>query len=191
MVTQFAKARGGRVIATVSSDAKEEIARAAGADEVLRYGPCDQLAAEVRKLTDGVGVAASYDGVGASTFDASLAALRARGVLVLYGEPSGIVPPFDLTRLVDGGEVRNTVARRTDIGSLYVTRPSLVHHINPPHRLVSRAEAVFRAVAAGEVRIRIGGRYPLDEVVRAYQDLEGRSSTGKLLLIVNPTGEAS
>lgn len=182
MVTQFAKLRGGRVIATVSSDAKEAVARKAGADEVLRYAPCEELAAHVRRLTGGAGVAAAYDGVGAGTFDASLASLRARGVLILYGEPSGIVPPFDLTRLVDGGEVRNTVARRTDIGSLYVTRPSLVHHINPRARLESRAAAVFAAVARDEVRVHVGGRYPLTDVVEAYLDLENRRSTGKLLI---------
>jgi NADPH2:quinone reductase len=183
MVTQFAKLLGGRVISTVSSDEKEAVARTAGADEVLRYAPCDELITRVRKLTDGAGVAAAYDGVGRSTFDASLGSLRARGVLVLYGEPSGIVPPFDLTRLVDGGEVRHTVARRTDIGSLYVTRPSLVHHISPRNQLESRARDVFGAVVRGDVRVHIGGRYALDDVVQVYRDLEGRRSTGKLLII--------
>lgn len=180
MVTQFATMRGGRVIGTVSTEAKEKVAREAGAAEVLRYG--EGLGARVRALTEGRGVAAAYDGVGLSTFDDSLASLRARGVLILYGEPSGIVPPFDLTRLVDGGEVRDTVARRTDIGSLYVTRPSLVHHISGPGELQQRATAVLDAVRGGLLRTHIGQRYPLDEVVQAYQDLENRRSTGKLLL---------
>jgi NADPH2:quinone reductase len=182
MVTQFAKLRGGTVIATVSDDEKEKIARAAGADEVLRYGHTEDLAGAVRDLTGGTGVAAAYDGVGGSTFDASLLSLRPRGVLVLYGEPSGIVPPFDLSRLVDGGKLIATTHRRTDIGSLYVTRPSLVHHISGPGALEARAATVFAAVAEGAAAVHIGGRYPMSGAVRAYQDLEGRRTTGKLIL---------
>ncbi|MFI6442577.1 quinone oxidoreductase family protein [Streptomyces sp. NPDC050759] len=180
MVTQFATLLGARVIGTVSTAEKEKIAREAGATEVLRYG--EGLGAAVRALTDGRGVAAAYDGVGRATFDASLESLRARGVLILYGEPSGIVPPFDLTRLVDGGEVRRTVARRTDIGSLYVTRPSLVHHISGPGELHRRARAVFDAIRGGHLRAHIGQRYPLGDVVQAYRDLEERRTTGKSLL---------
>ncbi|MEO7262282.1 MAG: zinc-binding dehydrogenase, partial [Jatrophihabitantaceae bacterium] len=124
----------------------------------------------VRELTGGVGVAAVYDGVGKSTFDASLGSLRIRGTLAVFGAASGQVPPFDLQRLNSGG-------------SLYVTRPTLAHHIRTRPELLTRAGAMLNALAFGGLKVEIGGRYPLAEAVRAYTDLESRRTTGKLLLI--------
>jgi NADPH:quinone reductase len=167
LLTQNVKIRGGRVIGTVSTEAKAEAARAAGAEHVLAY---DDFAEEARKLTDGVGVAAVYDGVGAATFDASLASLRIRGVLALYGAASGPVPPVDPQRLNSGG-------------SLYLTRPSLHWHVRTPEALAARASDVFAAVAAGDLDVRVGGRYPLDDAADAHRDLESRRTTGKLLLL--------
>jgi NADPH2:quinone reductase len=169
LLTQLAKARGARVIGTVSTDEKEKLARAAGADEIVRYTEQD-VAAEVRRLTDGAGVAAVYDGVGASTFDASLASLRPRGILVLFGASSGPVPPFDLQRLNSGG-------------SLFVTRPTLGHHTATRAELLWRATELFDAIGAGRLNVRIGGRYPLAEARRAHEDLQARRTTGKVLLL--------
>ncbi|KAA2261766.1 quinone oxidoreductase [Solihabitans fulvus] len=168
LLTQLVTARGGRVIATVSTDEKEALARQAGAAEVIRYTEAD-VAKEVRALTDGVGVAAVYDGVGASTFDASLDSLRIRGVLALYGAASGAVPPLDPQRL-------------NKAGSVYLTRPTLVHHVATRADLEWRAREVFEAIAAGTLTVRVGGRYPLDSARQAHEDLEGRRTTGKLLL---------
>jgi NADPH2:quinone reductase len=170
LVTQIVKRRGGRVLATVSTAEKQEVARSAGADEVIRYDQVD-FPAEVRRLTSGEGVAAAYDGVGRATFDGSLASLRPRGYLVLYGASSGQVPPFDLQRL-------------NQAGSLYVTRPTLAHYVATRDELLSRANELLSWVASGELSVRIGGRYPLGEVRRAHEDLEGRRTTGKLLLVV-------
>jgi len=168
LLTQLATGLGARVIATVSSDEKEELARAAGAAEVLRYS--DELAKQVRELTDGVGVAAAFDGVGKSTFDASMASLRRRGVLVLFGAASGPVPPVDPQRLNSGG-------------SLYLTRPTLFHHIDTREKLLTTAGSVYAEVAAGRLDVRIAHRYPLDEVRKAHEDLHARRTTGKLVLI--------
>jgi len=168
VLTQLAVARGARVITTVSSDAKEELSRAAGASEVLRYG--DDLAMRVRELTDGDGVAAVYDGVGATTFDASLAALRIRGMLVLFGAASGPVPPVDPQRL-------------NAAGSVFLTRPTLAHHVRAPEELRWRAGAVLAAVLDGSLRLRVGATYPLAEAARAHTDLESRSTTGSLVLL--------
>ncbi len=168
LLTQLAKRLGARVIATVSTPAKEQLARDAGADEVIRYGESTDVAAEVRRLTDGVGVAAVYDGVGATTFEASLASLRPRGVLALFGASSGPVPPFDPHRLQTGG-------------SLYLTRPSLGHYIATPEELRRRAADLFGFIADG-VKVHIHGRYPLADAGRAQADLESRRTTGKLLL---------
>ena len=168
LLCQMASALGARVLATTSSEEKDALAREAGAHETLRYG--DDLADRVRALTDGEGVAVVYDGVGASTFDASLASLRVRGVLALYGAASGPVPPVDPQRLNSGG-------------SLYLTRPSLHWHVRTPEELAARAEAVFSAVAAGDLSVRIGGRYPLDAAADAQRDLQSRRTTGKLLLL--------
>lgn len=169
LVTQFARLRGGDVIATVSTEEKERLAREAGAVEVIRYDRTD-VAEEVRRITGGSGVAAVYDGVGAATFEASLASLRPRGMLVLFGAASGPAPPFDPQRL-------------NKAGSLFLTRPTLAHHMATREELLDRAGAVLSAVAAGELRLRIGGRYGLDEVGRAHEDLEGRRTTGKLLVL--------
>ena len=137
LLTQLATGLGARVIATVSTDEKEELARAAGAAEVLRYS--DDLAERVRDLTDGVGVAVAYDGVGKSTFDASMDSLRRRGMLVLFGAASGPVPPVDPQRLNAGG-------------SLYLTRPTLFHHISTREELLATAGSVYAEVADGPPR---------------------------------------
>lgn len=169
LLTQVVKLRGGRVIATASTDEKASLARQAGADEVIRYDQVD-FAPEVRRLTGGMGVAVVYDGVGRTTFDASLASLRVRGTMVLYGAASGPVPPFDPQRLNSGG-------------SLFLTRPSLVHHTAARDELLDRARDLFEWIAAGKLHVHIGGRYPLDDARRAHEDLQGRRTTGKLLLL--------
>ncbi|MFC7328825.1 quinone oxidoreductase family protein [Marinactinospora rubrisoli] len=169
LITQMAALRGGRVIGTVSTPEKERLAREAGADEVIRYTETD-VAEAVRSLTGGAGVAAVYDGVGADTFDASLASLRPRGVLALFGQSSGAVPPVDPQRL-------NTA------GSVYLTRPMLTHYIADRAELLSRASDVLGLVAAGELDVRIGGRYDLADAGRAHEDLASRRTTGKLVLI--------
>ncbi len=168
LLTQLATGLGARVIATVSTAEKEALARAAGAAEVLRYS--DDLAEQVRDLTDGVGVAAAFDGVGKSTFDASMDSLRRRGMLVLFGAASGPVPPVDPQRLNAGG-------------SLYLTRPTLFHHIATREELLATAGSVYAEVAAGRLDVRIGHRYPLDEARKAHEDLQARRTTGKLVLI--------
>lgn len=170
LLTQLAGARGARVIGTVSTPEKEQLARQAGAAEVIRYTETDDVAAEVRRLTNGQGVDAVYDGVGASTFDASLASLRLRGTLALYGAASGPVPPVDPQRL-------NTA------GSVFLTRPSLAHHTATREELTWRAGEVFDAVRDGSLRITIGGTYPRAEASRAHEDLQARRTTGKLLLL--------
>jgi NADPH2:quinone reductase len=169
LLTQMVRMRGGRVIATVSTDEKAALARGAGADEVVRYDQVD-FAAEARRLTGGRGVAAVYDGVGRTTFDASLSTLRPRGTMVLYGASSGPVPPVDPQRLNSGG-------------SLFLTRPSLGHYTATRAELLDRARDVFGWIAAGKLDVRIGGRYPLAEAGRAHEDLQGRRTTGKLLLV--------
>ena len=169
LLTQWATNLGARVIGTVSTQAKGELARAAGADEVIRYTAQD-VAQEVRRLTDGVGVHVVYDGVGKDTFEASLASLRRRGMLALFGASSGAVPPFDLQRL-------------NSAGSLFVTRPTLAHHIADREDLLWRAGGVFAEIAAGNLDLRIGGRYQLADAAQAHEDLHGRRTTGKVLLI--------
>jgi len=169
LLTQMVTRKGGRVIATTSSDEKAELARGAGAAEVIDYTRSD-IAQEVRRLTDGEGVAVVYDGVGRDTFDASLDSLRRRGMLVLFGGSSGPVPPVDPQTL--NGK-----------GSLFLTRPTLVDHVVSRDELLWRASDVLGAAARGELSVRIGGRYPLAEAARAHEDLAGRRTTGKLLLI--------
>lgn len=169
LLTQIVKRRGGHVLATVSSADKEKLSRSAGADEVIRYDQVD-FAAEVRRLTGGEGVPVVYDGVGRSTFDGSLASLRPRGYLVLYGASSGQVPPFDLQRLNQGG-------------SLYVTRPSMGHYLATREEFLSRTGELMGWVRSGQLEVHIGGRYPLAEVRQAHEDLEGRRTMGKLLLL--------
>lgn len=169
LLTQLVKARGGTVIGTVSTAEKEALAREAGADEVIRYTETD-FADEVARITGGAGVAAVYDGVGRQTFDRSLASLARRGTLVLFGAASGPVPPLDPQRLAAGG-------------SLFLTRPTLGDHLATPEEFRWRCDELFAAIAAGRVRVRVGGRYPLADARRAHEDLEGRRTTGKLLLV--------
>ena len=167
LLIQLLKARGARVITTVSTDEKESLARGAGADEVLRY---DRFANAVRDLTHGAGVNVVYDGVGKDTFDGSLASLRTRGSLVLFGAASGPVPPVDPQRLNAGG-------------SLTLTRPSLAHFLGNPQERLWRSTEIFNAAADGSLKVRIGATYPLAEAGRAHEDLEGRRTTGKVLLV--------
>lgn len=169
LLTQLAAQKGARVIATTSSDAKAALARQAGAAEVIRYDRED-IVERVRALTGGAGVHVAYDSVGKATFEQSLASLRSRGLLVLYGAASGQVPPFDLARL--GG-----------LASVYVTRPSLGAYIATPEENLARAQAVLKEVAEGRLHLRIEHRYPLAEAAQAHRDLEARATTGKLLLM--------
>lgn len=166
-LTQIVAMRGGRVIATTSTDEKAELARNAGARDVIGY---DGFAQRVRELTGGVGADVVYDGVGAATFEESLASLRPRGDLVLYGAASGRVPPFDPMRLEAGG-------------SLYLTRPGIRHYTATREELIARAGNVFEWIADGKLDVRIGARYPLADARRAHEDLESRRTTGKLLLL--------
>lgn len=168
LLVQLAKYRGAKVIGTVSTPEKEALAREAGADEVIRYTETD-FAQAVADLTGGVGVAAVYDGVGRTTFDGSLASLARRGVLALFGASSGPVPPVDPQRL-------------NAAGSVFLTRPTLAHHIATPEEFQWRCDELFSAIAAGRVSVRVGGRYTLGEARRAHEDLEARRTTGKLLL---------
>lgn len=169
-LTQLAKAKGARVIGTTSSAEKERIARAAGADEVIRYTEVEDLAAEVRALTGGLGVDVVYDGVGASTFDASLASLRKRGLLALYGGASGQVPPVDPQRL-------------NRAGSVFLTRPTLADYVVTREELVWRSGEILAAVAAGDLAVNIGARFPLSRAAEAHAALSGRATTGKVLLL--------
>ncbi|SEP44006.1 quinone oxidoreductase family protein [Amycolatopsis saalfeldensis] len=169
LLVQLAKARGARVIGTVSTEEKAQLAREAGADHVIRYDRED-FAKATRELTGGEGVAVVYDGVGKDTVDGSLASLKVRGLLALFGAASGPVPPIDPQRLNSGG-------------SLFLTRPTSGHYLRTREELDWRAGELFQAVADGSLAIRIGGRYPLAEARRAHEDLQGRKTTGKLLLI--------
>lgn len=167
LLTQMAKMRGGIVIATTSTPQKAELARGAGADYIAGY---DDFGAVVREVTDGEGAAAVYDGVGRATFDDSLAALRRRGYMVLYGAASGPVPPLDPQRLNTGG-------------SVFLTRPTLVHYIVTRDELLSRTDDLFRWIGQGKLDVRIGGRYPIDQAARAHEDLAARRTAGKLILL--------
>ena len=172
LLTQIVKLRGGRVIATTSSDAKGELARAAGADDVLSY---EGFGERVRALTGGRGAAVVYDGIGQATFDDSIASLRPRGYMVCYGAASGQPPPLDIRRLNVGG-------------SLYVTRPSLPHYVAERSELLRRAGDVFGWVTDGTLDVRIGRRYPLEDGRKAQEHLAGRQTVGKLLLVPGATG---
>jgi NADPH:quinone reductase len=169
LLTQMLAAKGVRVLATTSTEEKAALAREAGAAEVVRYTEAD-VVAEVQRITDGRGVDVVYDGVGRSTFDASLDCLAPRGMMVLFGASSGPVPPFDPQDL-------------NKKGSLFLTRPSLAHYIASREELVDRASSVFEKVAAAELDVRVGGRYGLEEAGRAHEDLEGRRTAGKLLVV--------
>ncbi|HUR36003.1 MAG TPA: quinone oxidoreductase [Vicinamibacterales bacterium] len=170
LVVQMARLAGARVIGTVSTAEKAAIARAAGADEVIFYTEQD-FAAEARRLTGGAGVDVVYDGVGKTTFDKSLDSLRPRGTMALFGYASGAVTSVDPSQL-------NTK------GSLFLTRPSLAHHIANREELVWRATEVLDLVASGELTIRIDATYPLERAAEAHRVLEGRGTTGKLLISI-------
>ena len=169
LLVQMAKNIGARVIGTAGTEEKAKLAREAGADEIILYAQED-FEAETKRLTDGKGVHVVYDGVGKTTFDKDLNILRPRGYLVLFGASSGPVPPFDLVKL-------------SQKGSLFVTRPTLVHHIATHEELQQRATAVLTTIAKGKLKLRIEHIYPLREAQQAHRDLEARKTTGKLLLI--------
>ena len=168
LLTQLAKARGATVITTVSTPQKAALSRNAGADQVILYTQHD-FAEQTRRIVPG-GVDVVYDAVGKTTFDRSLASLRPRGLLALFGGASGQVPPFDLQRLAAGG-------------SLFVTRPTLAHYIANRDELTARARDLFEAHQRGALRTLIGAEYPLAQARHAHQALEARATTGKLLLI--------
>lgn len=171
ILTQWATARGARVITTVSTPEKAELSRRAGAAEVLDYPGSDAAAfgARIRELTDGAGAAAVYDGVGATTFDASLASLAVRGTLVLFGAASGPVPPVDPQRL-------------NAAGSVYLTRPNLAHFTRSAQEFSWRAGELFDAIAAGSIEVTVSRRYPLAEAADAHRDLQARKTTGSIVL---------
>lgn len=173
LLTQLATARGARVITTVGSAEKETLSRAAGAAEVIRYTELGDLTAElparVRELTGGAGVHTVFDGVGRDTFDASLASLRPRGGLALFGASSGPVPPLDPQRL-------------NAAGSLYLTRPTLGHYVATRSELEWRAGELWDAVLAGTLGVRVGATFALADAAEAHRALEGRATTGKVLL---------
>jgi NADPH2:quinone reductase len=174
LATQLATLRGARVIGTVGTPEKEALARQAGARDVIRYRELADLThdlpALVRSLTGGAGVRVAYDSVGKDTFDASLASLRPRGTLVLFGASSGPVPPVDPQRL-------------NAAGSAYLTRPSIGAYTQTREELEWRAGEVFGLVADGRLSVRIGARFPLAQAADAHRALEGRATTGKVLLV--------
>jgi NADPH2:quinone reductase len=168
LLTQMVTMRGGRVIATTSSDEKAALAREAGAEDVIGY---EGFSERVRELTDGAGAAAVYDGVGRTTFAEGLACLRTRGIMVLFGASSGAPVPIAPGSLVSG--------------SLFLTRPGLPAYTRSRDELMARASDVFGWIADGTLHVRIGGRYPLEDAQRAHRDLEARRTTGKLLLMTS------
>jgi len=174
LIVQMAKMRGARVLGTVSTEEKAAIAREAGIDEVIRYTEQD-FEVEVKRLTGNRGVDVVYDSVGATTFEKSLNSLRPRGLMALFGQSSGAVPPFD-PNILNGK------------GSLYLTRPSLAHHCLTREELLWRAGDVLGWVAAGKLKLRIERSYPLSQAGQAQTELAGRKTAGKLLLI--PDGSA-
>jgi len=169
LLVQMAKKIGARVIGTAGTQEKAQLAREAGADECIIYTETD-FETETRRLTEGKGVNVVYDGVGKATFEKDLNVLVPRGYLVLFGGSSGAVPPFDLIKL-------------SQKGSLYLTRPTLVHYTATREELERRANEVLGWIAAGELKLRIHKSYPLIEAPQAHRDLEGRRTTGKLLLV--------
>lgn len=167
LLTQIAKILGATVYTTVSTPEKAELSRAAGADEVLGY---DGFAAAARDLTNGVGVAAVYDGVGKDTFDESLRAIAVRGTMVLFGGASGQVPDFNLQRLAAAG-------------SLSITRPTLTHFVADRQELLFRSDEIWGWIADGRLKLTVGQRYPLADAAQAHEDLAARRTTGKVLLV--------
>ena len=170
LLVQMAKKIGARVIATAGTEEKAQLARDAGADECIIYTQAD-FETETKRLTDGQGVHVVYDGVGKATFDNDLEVLRPRGYLVLFGGSSGAVPPFDLIKL-------------SQKGSLFITRPTLAHYTAKRDELEWRANDVLGSIASGELKLRIHKAYTLEEAEQAHRDLEGRKTSGKLLLVV-------
>jgi len=169
LLVQMAKKRGARVIGTVSTEEKEALARAAGADEVIRYTEVD-FEAETRRLTDDAGVDVVYDSVGLTTFDAGLRLLKPLGTMVLFGQSSGPVPPVNPQIL-------------SSEGSLFMTRPTMAHYILTRQALLDRAGEVLHWVASGELSVRIGARYALADAAQAHTALQSRQTTGKVLLV--------
>ena len=169
LLTQMARQLGATVIATVSTEEKAALSRAAGAEYVILYTRQD-FRQEVQKIA-GAGLPVVYDSVGKTTFEDSLKCLRPRGLLALYGASSGAVPPFDLIRLAG-------------LGSLYVTRPTLKDYMRTREELERRANDVFGWVVSGTLKLRIEHRYPLEQAAQAQRDLEGRKTTGKVLLTI-------
>jgi len=169
LLIQIAKQLGATVIGTVSTEAKAKLAKEAGADHVILYTQADFLA-EVKKLTDGRGLDVVYDSVGQTTFDKSLDCLRPRGYLVLFGQSSGPVPPFDPGKLAAKG-------------SLFLTRPSLAHYTLERAELLQRANDIFNWTAAGKLKVRIDKTFPIAEAAEAHRQLEGRKTTGKVILL--------
>jgi NADPH2:quinone reductase len=169
LLVQMAHNIGARVIATVSTQEKAQLARQAGADEIIFYTQVD-FEAETKRLMGGKGLDVVYDSVGKTTFEKGLNVLRPRGMMALFGGSSGAVPPFDPIIL-------------TQKGSLFLTRPSLGNYIATREELLSRSGAVFGMIAEGKLKLRIEHTYPLSEAQRAHRELEGRKTTGKLLLI--------
>lgn len=170
LLVQIARRRGATVFATAGSDEKAALVRAAGADHVIVYGR-DDWAAEVRRLTGGAGVHVVYDSVGAATFKAGLGVLAPRGLMALFGQSSGPVPPLDPQVLNRGG-------------SLYLTRPTLTHYVATRDELLARAGDLFAWIAAGELSVRVGAEFALADAGAAHAALEGRRTTGKVLLRV-------
>ena len=170
ILTQWATSLGARVITTTSTAHKAQLSRQAGAVDVLDY-PDDpqQFGATIRQLTGGTGVAAVYDGVGKSTFDASLVSLAVRGTLVLFGAASGPVPPVDPQRL-------------NAAGSVYLTRPSRLHFIRTRDEFTWRTNQLFDAIATGTVKVTVSAHYPLKDAAQAHRDLEGRRTVGSVVL---------
>jgi NADPH2:quinone reductase len=169
LLCQMLRAKGVRVIGTTSTEEKAELARAAGADEIVFYKDVD-VVKEVDRITGGEGVHVVYDGVGQATFDAGLDVLRPRGTMVLFGAASGPVPPLD-------PQILNRK------GSLFLTRPMLAHYLLDREELLWRANDVLGAVQSGALNVRIGGRYPLADAAQAHRDLQSGGTTGKLLII--------
>jgi NADPH2:quinone reductase len=169
LLVQMAKNLGARVIGTAGTEEKARLAHGAGADDVIIYTKQD-FEAETKRLTGGQGVHVIYDGVGKSTFDQDFNILRPRGYLVLFGGASGAVPPFDPIKL-------------SQKGSLFLTRPSLMHYIASREELEQRANDIFRMIQTGKLNLRIGHTFKLADVQQAHRDLEGRKTTGKVLLI--------
>jgi NADPH2:quinone reductase len=168
LLTQMAKRMGARVMTTVSTQEKAALSREAGAEEVVLYTR-ESFVDAVKRATDGVGLPVVYDSVGKTTFEDSLKCLRPRGLMALYGASSGAVPPFDPIRL-------------STMGSLYVTRPTLKDYVQTRAELERRAADVFGAVVRGELKVRVGQRYPMAEARQAHIDLQARKTTGKVLL---------